>query len=84
MTDPRTKALADKYIGRDGGAPSPEENPASTHAEASWREHAETIHRFLRKRLKTDRLEANAAICALERIGDAIAMDEKRAKARGR
>jgi hypothetical protein len=78
VTDPRAKALADKYIGRAGGAP--DQDAPATVAEAAWREHAETIHRVLRrKNLKHD-AEAAEAIAALESIGTAIAIDERHAR----
>ncbi len=83
MTMPSAKRIADKYIARDGS--EPESSSPETDAEIAWKRNAEIIHRFLRKRLRIDSTaeEAKEAIVALERIGDAIAMDEKRAKGRG-
>ncbi len=81
MTNPDAKRIADKYIGRDGSEPA-SSSPA-TDAEVAWRWQAETIHSFLRKYSKID-AGAKEAIVALERIGGAIAMDEQRAKGRGR
>lgn len=80
MTTPDAKRIADKYIGRDGG--EPESSSPETDAGVAWKWNAETIHGFLRKYSKID-AGAKEAIVALERIGGAIAMDEKRAKGRG-
>lgn len=79
MTTPDAKRIADRYIGRDGS--EPESSSPATDAETAWKWNAETIHSFLRKYSKID-AGAKEAIVALERIGSAIAMDEKRALGR--
>jgi hypothetical protein len=67
------RKTADKYITRRGGVPGASAKPR-THAEHAWNTHAETVHKFLRAHVRTP--EGAAAIAALERIGDAIAMDK--------
>jgi hypothetical protein len=68
------RRTADKYITRKGNEPGQSTTPR-TYAEAAWRRHAEEVHRFLRKHAATP--EGASAIAALERIGEAIALDEK-------
>lgn len=71
------RRTADKYITKTGKEPGATAAPR-TEAERAWRRHAETIHRFLRAYVGT--AEGAAAIAALERIGDGIAQDEKKAR----
>jgi len=47
-------------------------------AEDAWREHAETVHRFLRRRESIADPDGRAALVAFERIGDGIALQHKR------
>lgn len=68
---------ADKYISRDGLNRNSDGDPV-TAAEIAWRAHAETVHRYLRcSSANTGRA---AALSAFERIGEAIAETEKKAK----
>lgn len=73
--------IADKYIAKDGGAPTENDARAMTYAEEAWCKHAETVHRYLRARIGDP--EARAAIAALESIGISIALDERKAKKDG-
>jgi hypothetical protein len=82
MTTPDAQRIADKYIGRDGGEPVKEPEPARTAAGAAWRDHAAAAHRILRRKSIAGTEDGRLALWAFERIGDAIAIDEK--KARGR
>jgi hypothetical protein len=74
------RKTADKYITKSGAAPGAIAR-ARTNAERAWRTNAETVHKFLRMHAKSP--EGAAAIAALERIGDAIAEDEKRKPSTG-
>jgi len=49
-------------------------------AEDAWRIHAETVHRFLRRREHMEDPDGKAALVAFERIGDGIALQHKRSK----
>jgi hypothetical protein len=80
MTPPDAKRIADKYISRDGGEPNEEQQPASTKAERAWRDYAEAVHRILRRKSIAGTEDGRLALFGFERIGDAIALDEKEAK----
>jgi hypothetical protein len=69
-------SIADKYISRSGAPAATRDAPARTRAELAWRENAEIVHPALRKHLRSDP-GAGYAVSALERIGDAIAIDEE-------
>jgi hypothetical protein len=80
MTTPDAKRIADRYITADGGEPEKDPPPARTKAERAWREYAEIVHRILRRKSVASTEDGRLALSAFERIGDAIAEDEKRGR----
>lgn len=67
---------ADKYITKKGNEPGSSRAPR-TPAERAWREYAETVHRYLRRRDVLNDPQGKEALAAFERIGDGIALTEK-------
>ncbi|PWB94631.1 hypothetical protein C5689_06095 [Methylosinus sporium] len=82
MTTPDAKRLADKYCSSDGGPPDSGSEAPQTSAERAWRDYAESVHRVLRKSSIAKTEDGRLALFGFERIGDAIAEDEKRARNR--